>query len=104
MNMPINSMRVIAGASENHKVHYNPRTVPKSHKKLQRLISPFIEKCKISVNALDASDPNPTSCAFPDLMKRGRTVLLKYLAQLINIGRTHILFDREVFKTELFLN
>ena len=36
-------------------------------------------------------------------MDRGRTVLLQDVAQLINIGRTHILFDLEVFKTELFL-
>ena len=37
-------------------------------------------------------------------MDAGRTVLLQYVAQLINIGRTHILFDHEVFKTGLLLN
>ena len=37
-------------------------------------------------------------------MERGRTVLLQDVAQQINIGRTHILFDRLVLKTELFLN
>ena len=36
-------------------------------------------------------------------MERGRIVLLQDVSQLINIGRTHILFDLEVFKTELFL-
>ena len=29
-NMPINIMKVMLGDSEIHKVHYNPRTVPKS--------------------------------------------------------------------------
>ena len=37
-------------------------------------------------------------------MDRSITVLLKYVTQLINIGRTHILFDHRFFKTELFLN
>ena len=37
-------------------------------------------------------------------MDIGRTVLLQDVTQLINIGRTHILFDHEFFKTELFLN
>ena len=36
-------------------------------------------------------------------MDRGRTVLLQYVAQLINIGRTHILFNPKVFKTGLLL-
>ena len=71
---------------------------------MQRLTFPFIEKCKISLNAIDASDPKPTACAFLELMDRGMTVLLQDVAQLINIGFTHILFDCEVFKTELFLN
>ena len=31
------------------------------------------------------------------------TVILQYVAQLINIGRTHILFDHAFFKTDLFL-
>ena len=29
-NRPINVMKVMAGASENNIVHYNPRTVPKT--------------------------------------------------------------------------
>ena len=39
-------------------------------------------------------------------MERGssRTLLLQDVVQLIDIGRIHILFDDEVFKTELFLN
>ena len=37
-------------------------------------------------------------------MDRDRSVLLQDVAQLINIGRTHILFDNEVFKTGLLLN
>ena len=32
------------------------------------------------------------------------TLLLQDVAKLINIGRTHILFDHAVFKTDLFLN
>ena len=36
-------------------------------------------------------------------MDKGIIVILQDVAQLINIGRTHILFDREVFKTGLFL-
>ena len=36
-------------------------------------------------------------------MERVRKVLLQDVAHMINIGRTHILFDHEVFKTELFL-
>ena len=32
------------------------------------------------------------------------TVLLQDVAQLINIGWTHILFDHAIFKTDLFLN
>ena len=27
--MPINIIKIMTGASENHKVHYSPRTVPK---------------------------------------------------------------------------
>ena len=34
-------------------------------------------------------------------MDRGGTVMLRYFAQLIHIGHTHILFDHEVFKIEL---
>ena len=33
-----------------------------------------------------------------------RTLLLQDVAHLMNIVRTHILFDHEVFKTVLFLN
>ena len=33
-----------------------------------------------------------------------RTLLLQDVAHLMNIVRTHILFDHEVFKTELLLN
>ena len=103
-NIPIKIMKVMSGVSENNKFHYNIRTVPKPPDKLQRLIFPFIEKCKISLNALDASYPNPIDCAILDFMDRGRTVLLQFLTQMVNISRTHILFDNEVFKTELFFN
>ena len=37
-------------------------------------------------------------------MERGRIALLQDIIQLINIGRTHILFYHKVFKTGLFLN
>ena len=69
--MPIKIRKVMVGASENHKVHYNQRPVPKPPKQLQRLIFPFIEQCKISLNALYASDPRPTACAFLEFMDRG---------------------------------
>ena len=36
-------------------------------------------------------------------MDRGRTALPQDVTQLINIGRTQILFDHKVFKTELLL-
>ena len=62
----------MTGASENHKVHYNQRPVPKPPEQLQRLIFPFIERCKISLNDLYASDPSPKACAFLDFMDRGR--------------------------------
>ena len=103
-NMPINIMKVMEGASDNYKVHYNSRTVPKPPEELQRLVVPFIERWKISINGVDVSDPRPTACAFPDFMERGITVVLQGIAQLMNIGRTNILFYHEVFKTELFLN
>ena len=93
-----------AGVSENYKFHYNPSTVTKPPEELQRLISPFIEKFKISINVLYASDPRPTFFFSLDFMERGRTVLLQDVARLMNIGRTHILFYREFFKTGLFLN
>ena len=101
--MSIKTMNVMSGASENYKVHYNPRTVPKPPEELQILIFSFIERCNISLNALDASDPRPKYFAFLDFMERGRTILLQDVAQMMNIGRTHILIDREFFKTELFL-
>ena len=101
---PIKIMKVMAGASKNHKVHCNPRTLLKPPEELQRLVFPFIERCKIFLNALDEYDPRPTYRVFLDFMYIVRTVLLQYVAQLINIERTHILFDREVFKTGLFLN
>ena len=97
-------MKLMTEASENYKVHNNPRDVPKLPEELQRLIFPFIEQCNISLNALDASDPSPAAYVLLDFMDRVRTVMLQDVAQLINIGRTHILFDNEVFKTELFLN
>ena len=37
-NMSINIMKEMTGSSENHKVHYNPRTVPKPPEELQRRI------------------------------------------------------------------
>ena len=37
------------------------------------------------------------------LQRHPSTVMLQDVAQLINIGRTHILFDDAVFKTDLFL-
>ena len=33
-NMPIKIMEVMPGTSENHKVHYNPSTVPKPPEEL----------------------------------------------------------------------
>ena len=59
-------MKVMVGASKNHKVHYNPKTVHKPTEELQRHIFLFIEKCKISLSALDESDPRPPACAFID--------------------------------------
>ena len=50
-------MRVTPGAYENHKFHYNQRTVPKPPEELQRLIFPFIKIFRNSINALDASYP-----------------------------------------------
>ena len=94
----------MTGASENHKVNYIPRTLPKTPEELQRLILPLIEWCKITIGALDASNTNPKDFAFLDFMEIGRKVLLQGVAQLINIGCTHILFDHDVFKTEWFLN
>ena len=41
-DIPFNIMKVMPGASENHKSHYNPRTVPKHPEELQRLVFPFI--------------------------------------------------------------
>ena len=52
---------------------------------------------------LDAYYPRRTACGFLGLMERVITVLLQYVSQLINIGQTHILFDFEFFKTDLFL-
>ena len=102
-NMPINIMKAMAGPSEIYKVHYNPGTVPKPPEELQTLPFSFIERCKISLKYLDASDTSLTACYLLDLMERGRTVLIQYITQLINIGSTRILFYHEVFKTELFL-
>ena len=42
-NIPINIMKLMVGSSENHKVHYNPRAVPKPPEQLQRLVFQFIE-------------------------------------------------------------
>ena len=97
-------MKLMAGVSENHQVHYNPRTILELPEELQRLIFPYIELCNISLNALDYSDPSTKACRFLDFVERGRTVLLQDVAQLIKIGRTRILFDHEVFKIGLFLN
>ena len=47
--MPIKILKAMSGASENHRVHYNPRTVPKLPEELQGLILPFIEQCKITI-------------------------------------------------------
>ena len=58
------------GASENYKAHYNPRTVPKPPEELQMLIFSFIEKCKISLNTLDESNPRPNACALLELMEK----------------------------------
>ena len=91
-NTPINIMKVMEGASENQKVQYNPRNVPKPPEELQRIIFSFIERCKISLNAIYASDPSQTACALLDFTERVRTVLLQDVAQLMNIGRTHIFF------------
>ena len=92
----------MSGASENHKVHYNPRTVPKPPNEFQKKCFPFIEKCNISLNALDVSDQSPISCAFLDFMERGITVLIQYVTQLINTSRTHILFDHEVSRMNYY--
>ena len=51
-NMPIKNMKVMEGASENHKFNYNPKNVHKPTEELQRLIFPFIERCNISINAI----------------------------------------------------
>ena len=49
------------------------------------------------------SDPSSTDCDFFDFIDRGRKLLIQDVAQLMNIVQTHILFDHEVFKTDLFL-
>ena len=103
-NTPIKIMKIMSGDPENHKVHYNLRTVYKPPEEHQIIISPFIEKFKISLNALYAFDTRETACALLGFMGRGRTVLIQDFTQLINIGCAHILFDYEVFKTELLLN
>ena len=93
-------MKLMAGASKKHKSHYNPMTVSKPPEELERIISPLIEQCKISLNVRDDSYPIPAACDFPEFMEIGRTVLLQDAAQLINICRAHILFDHGFFKTE----
>ena len=70
-------MKVMSGASENHIVHYNTKTVPKPPEELQRLISPLIERYNIPINALDASDPRPAVFTFLYFMERVRTLLLQ---------------------------
>ena len=97
-------MKVTTGASENNKLHYNPRTVPKPPEQPQRIVFPFIEQCRNSINALYMSTTKMTACDLLDFMEIRRTVLLQDVAQLINIGRTHILFDHAVLKTDLLLN
>ena len=99
--MPIKTTKVMAGAYENHKFHYNPRTLPKLHEEHQRLIFPLIERCKILLNSLYLYDPRPAACDFLDFMERFITVLLQDVSQLNNIGRTHILFDHEVLNPKL---
>ena len=91
-------MKVTTGASENQKLHYTPRTVPKPPKELQILVFPFIEWFNNSLNDLDAYDPRPTAWDLLDFMERG-----KDFAQLINIWQAQILFDYEFFKTDLLL-
>ena len=88
--MTIKIMQEMAGASKNHKVNYKPRTVPKHPEEIQRLILPFIETCKISLNAIDAYAPIPPACDLLEFTEIGITLLLKYFAQLINIGRINI--------------
>ena len=101
--MPIKIIKVMIGASENYIVHYNPSNVPKPLEELQILDFPFIERLRDSLNTLDASDPSPTACYLLEFMDRGRTIMLQDVAQLIDIGRTHILFHHAVFKTGLLL-
>ena len=64
----------------------------------------FIDQFSNSINDLDASDPIPTACVFLDFLDRGIKVLLQDVSQLIKIGRTHILFDHALFRTELLFN
>ena len=75
----------MARSSENYKVHYIPRNVLKPPEELQRLIFPFIEKFKISLNDLDTYDTSPKSCGLLAFMDRGITVLIQDVVQLMNI-------------------
>ena len=45
--MPINIMKVMARASENHKVHYNPMTIHKPPRELQRLVFHLLSDAEI---------------------------------------------------------
>ena len=61
--MSIKIMKLMEGASENHRVYCNQSNLTKPPEELQCLVFTSIGWCSNSLNALDASEPsdNPTS-------------------------------------------
>jgi hypothetical protein len=95
--MPMKALRVMAGHSEKKDLFFLPRSGVTPPEDLQKKIFPFIEE------ALEKTESNRvTTMEFLRLLKRLRIIILQDSAVLINSGRTHFVFQNEIFKSDGF--
>ena len=100
--LPMKAMRVMAGHSEQKGSVFVARDQVIPAESLQLQVFPFLEKALGTLQGHTVS--HPTAMSFLSLLKRLRIVLLQDAAEMIVIGRSHVIFTNGVFKSNDFLS
>ena len=102
--MPLPAMRVANGHVLERGCHFNPRTVVEPLDGLCRMIFPFIERAEEKLSRSPNGAEKVTADGFLKLMRSLRKVVLQDAAVMINMGRTHAIFDHHpAFRHPAFL-
>ena len=94
---PKEKMQVMIGYSNTKKVQYNQKKFPRSPWYYQRIYRLFRKHFTDELNNLYQA--NTMDRAFMEFMKWVRSLIIQYVTRLMHMGREHVIFQHEIFKT-----